>query len=65
MESVNKTHNHSKKCKKDNHVDFGIVMCISHMHPMLIKAVWCVTGVEIFCRKTSAAVDDVKALSNG
>ena len=36
--------------KKDNHVDFGMVMCISHMHPMRIKAIGCVTGViEIVC----------------
>ena len=36
--------------KKDNHVDFGMVMCISHMHPTLMKAVGCVTGViEILC----------------
>ena len=31
-------------------MDFGMVMCISHMHPMLIKAIGCVTGViEILC----------------
>ena len=47
MGSVNKIHIHSKKCKKDNHANFGVVMCISHM---LIKAIGCVTGVvEILC----------------
>ena len=42
---VNKIHIHSKYCKKDNHVDFGMVMCISHMHRTLIKGIGCVTGV--------------------
>ena len=41
-----------KVMQKDNHVDFGMVMCISHMHPTLIKANGCVTGViEILCEK--------------
>ena len=31
--------------KKDKHVDFGMGICISHMHPTLIKASGCVTGV--------------------
>ena len=36
---------------------------VSHMHPSFIKDVGCVTGViEFLCRKTSAAVNDVKAL---
>ena len=36
--------------KKDNHVDFGVVMCISHMHPTLIKAIGYVTGViQMLC----------------
>ena len=30
--------------------DFGMVNCISHMHPKLIKLIGCVTGViEILC----------------
>ena len=31
--------------KKDNHVDFCMVMCISHMHSTLIKAIGYVTGL--------------------
>ena len=41
--SVYKIYSHS--CKKDNYVDFSMVSCISHMHPTLIKAIGCVTGV--------------------
>ena len=46
-EGVSKQNSHSFKemQKKDNHVDFGMVMCISDMHPTLIKASGCVTGV--------------------
>ena len=36
--------------KKDNHVDFVMVLFISHMHPTRIKAIGSVTGViEIVC----------------
>ena len=43
-----------------------MVQCISHMHPTLIKAIGCVTGViEFLPLKTSAVVNDVKALSHG
>ena len=36
--------------KKDNRVNFGLVMCISNMHPTLIKAIGCMKGViEIVC----------------
>ena len=57
-EGVRKQNSHPfKVMQKDNHVDFGMVMCISHMHPTLIKAISCVTGViEILCWKTSADV---------
>ena len=34
----------------DNHVDFCMVSFISHMHPTLINAIACVTGViELLC----------------
>ena len=46
--SIQKINSHS--CKKDNYVDFSMVSRISHMHPTLIKAIGCVTGVmEILC----------------
>ena len=50
-EGVSKQNSHPfKVMQKDNNLDFGVVMCISHMHPMLIKAIGCVTGVmEILC----------------
>ena len=50
-EGVSKQNSHPfKVMQKDNHVDFGMVMCISHMHPTLIKAIGCMTGVlEILC----------------
>ena len=51
-EGVSKQNSHPfKLCKKkDNLVDFGMVICISHMQPTLIKAIGCVTGViEILC----------------
>ena len=45
-EGVSKQNSHLfKVMQKDNHVDFGMVMCLSHMHPTLIKAVGCVIGV--------------------
>ena len=51
-EEVSKQNSHPFKAiqKKDNHVDFGMVMCISHMHPTLIKAIVYVTGViQMLC----------------
>ena len=52
--------------QKDNYGDFGMVLCISHMHPKLIKAIVCLTGViEFLCCKTSVTIDDVKVKSNG
>ena len=51
-EGVSKQNLHPFKVmqKKYNHVDYGMVMCISHMHPMLIKAVGYVTGViQMLC----------------
>ena len=45
-EGVSKQNSHHfKVMQKDNHADFGMFMCISYMHPTLIKAVGCVTGV--------------------
>ena len=39
-----------KVMQKDNHVDLGMSMCISHMHPTLIKAIGYVTGViQMLC----------------
>ena len=39
-----------KVMQKDNHVDFGMLMCISHMHPTLIIAIGLVTGdIAILC----------------
>ena len=48
--SVSIIHIHSKECKKENHVDFCIVMCISHMHSTLTKAIGYVTAViQMLC----------------
>ena len=50
-EGVSKQNSHPfKVMEENNHVDFGMVMCISHMHPTLMKFIGCVTGViEILC----------------
>ena len=50
-EGVRKQNSHPfKVMQKDNHVDFGMVMCISHMHPTIIKAIGFVTGViQMLC----------------
>ena len=51
-ERVSKQNSHPfKVMQKDNHANFGMGMCISpRMHPTLIKAIGCVTGViEILC----------------
>ena len=47
-EGVSKQNSHLFKviCKKDNPVDFCMVMCISHMHTTLIKAIGYVTGLK-------------------
>ena len=38
-----------------------MVLCISHVHPMLIKSIGCVKGAfRAFLLKTSAALNDVK-----
>ena len=45
-EGISKQNSHPFKVMQKRHnVDFGMVMCISHMHPTLIKASGCVTGV--------------------
>ena len=48
---VSKQNSHPfKVMQKDNHVDFCMVMCISHMLSTLIKAFGCVTGlIQILC----------------
>ena len=39
-----------KLMQNDNRVNFGLIMCISDMHPTLIKAIDCMKGViEIVC----------------
>ena len=51
-EGVSKQNSHPFKVMqtKDNHVDFGMVMCISHMHSTLIKAFGYVTGlIQMLC----------------
>ena len=51
-EGLSKQNSHPFKVmqKKDNQVDSCTVSCISHMHPTLIKAIGCVTGViELLC----------------
>ena len=50
-EGVSEQNSHPfKVMQKDNHANFGMGMCISHMHPTLIKAIGCVTGmIEILC----------------
>ena len=50
-EGVSKQNSHPfKVMQKDNHINFCMVSCISHMHPTLIKAIACVTGViEFLC----------------
>ena len=59
--SKQNSHPFKLKQKKDNHVDFCMASCISHMHSTLIKAIGFVTGViELLCCKTSAAINDVK-----
>ena len=48
---VSKQNSHPfKVMQKDKHVNFGMVMSISHMHATLIKPIGCVAGViEILC----------------
>ena len=51
-EGVGKQNSHPFKVmqKKDNHVAFCMVMCISHMHSTLIKAIGYVRGlIQMLC----------------
>ena len=50
-EGVSKQNSHPfKVMQKDNHVAFCMVMCISHMHSTLIKAIGYVTGlIQMLC----------------
>ena len=54
-EGVNKQNSHPFKVMQknnNNHVVFCMVLCISHMHPMLTKAIGCVTVViEFYAEK--------------
>ena len=47
-EGVSRQNSHPFKVVQKK--DFGMVMCISHIHPTFIKAIGCVPGViEILC----------------
>ena len=52
-EGVSKQNSHPLKVMQknnNNHVDFCMVMCISHMHSTLIKAIGYVTGlIQMLC----------------
>ena len=53
-EGVSKQNSHPfKVMQKDNYVDFCMVICISHMHSTLIKAIGYVTVMlkNISCRR--------------